>query len=429
VPAESLRFAAETVIRVGEGEAPSHPFDGEDSLFGQGADRSAARALPLLLLPEAAQLRALVDGEDGSQARSRAAAAARRIGRSMPNEVRVHLARGTDRLWEAPCTGGESCHHRIALALAVETMRDCAIGTWDPNAGRRQVAVLANPVEQALAGTADDAIDFARLDAPIRALAPAAQAGICVSGRALELLTVLLAAHRRSLLACEHDPDHRGTHALIAARALLTLAAGTDGEPVRQHIDAYADNPPLLMNFLQGLSAAAEESPGRAATAASIWPSVVAHVIGLHRKGRTALLDPDYSDYALASLMPNRVSEVAFYHRELGGDPIAWWQPLAWQDAVEQWLPLAQGNPVCVSHLIGFLHPLPAADQARVGLPWVEHLVLADPGRIAKRASPLSAWLIETRQAASDLDLLPGWQRVVDALVVAGVARLAPYSE
>jgi hypothetical protein len=429
VPAESLRFAAEIVIRVGEGEAPRHPFDGEDSQFGQGADRSAARALPLLLLPQAAQLRARIDGGDGPEARSRAAAAARRIARSVPNEVRVHLARGTDRLWEAPCTGNESCHHRLGLALAVEMMRDCAIGAWDPNVGRRQVAVLADPVEHTLAGTADDAIDYARLDAPIRALAPAAQASICVSVRARELLAVLLTAHRRSLLACERDPDHRGTHALIAARALLTLAAGTDGEPVREHIDAYADNPSLLMNFLLGLSAAAEESPGRAATAARIWPSVVAHVIGLHREGHAALRDSDYGDYALASLTPNRAGEVAFFHRELSGESIAWWQPLAWQDTVEQWIPLAEGNPACVNHLIGFLYPLAAADQARVGLPWVERLVLADPGRIAKRASVLSAWLIEIRQAASDLDLLSGWQRVVDALVVAGVARLAPYSE
>ena len=429
VPAQSLRFAAEIVIRVGEGEAPRHPFDGEDSQFGQGADRSAARALPLLLLPGTAHLLALIDGGDGSRTRSRAVAAARRIARSVPNEVRVHLARGTDRLWEAPCTGDQSCLHRTALELAVETMRDCVIGAWDPNASRRRAAVLADPVEQALAGTADDAIDYARLDAPIRALAPAAQADVCVSDRARELLAVLLAAHRRSLLACERDPDHRGTHALIAARALLTLAAGTDGEPVREHLDAYADNPPLLVNFLQGLSAAAEESPGRAATAARIWPSVAGHVIGLHREGHAALRDPDYGDYALASLMPNRVSEIAFFHRELGGEPIAWWQPLAWQDTVEQWIPLAEGNPVCVSHLIGFLQPLPAAEQARAGLPWVERVVLADPGKVARRASLLSSWLIEVRQPASDAGLAAGWQRVVDALVVAGVSRLAPYSE
>lgn len=110
-------------------------------------------------------------------------------------------------------------------------MRDCAIGAWDPNAGRRRGVVLAHPVEQALAGTADDAIDYARLDAPIRARAPAAQASVCVSGRARELFAVLLAAHRRALLACERDPDHRGTHALIAARALLTLPSASTAGP------------------------------------------------------------------------------------------------------------------------------------------------------------------------------------------------------
>jgi DNA-binding transcriptional ArsR family regulator len=429
VPGEALRFAAETIIRIGEGEAPSHAFDNKDSFFEQGADRNAARALPLLLLPKAAALRALVDGGDGSAAYSRALTAARRLARSLPNEVRVRLARGIDRLWEAPCTGDESCHHRTALELAVETMRDCAFGAWDPAAGRVQIMMLADPVEQALAGTADDAIDFSRLDPAIRALAPAARAGVCVSGRARELLTVVLAAHRRSLLAQEHDADHRGTHALIAARALLTIAADGGDAPVREHIDAYAGSPSLLTNFLRALSAAAEESPGRAAVAAGIWPSVVAEVIGLHQRGHAALLDPDYGDYALASLMPNTAGEVAFLYRELDGEPIAWWRPLAWQAAVEQWLPLALGNPACVEHLVGFLLPLSPADQARVGLPWVERLVLADPGRVARRSSLLSAWLIEIRQPASDADLLPGWQRLVDALVVAGVARLAPYSE
>ncbi len=428
LPAEALRFAAETVIRIGEGEAPSHAFDNEDSFFEQGADRSAARALPLLLLPRAAALRSLVDGGDGTAAYSRALAAARRIARSLPNEVRVRLARGIDRLWEAPCTGDESCHHRTALGLAVETMRDCVFGAWNPAVGRRQLMLLADPVEQGLVGAADDAIDFARLDAPIRALAPAAQAGVCVSGRARELLMVVIAAHRRSLLAYDRDPDHRSTHALIAARALLTIAVDDDA-PVRQHIDAYADNPALLTNFLQALSAAAEESSGRAATAARIWPSVVADVIRLHQQGRAAFLDPDYGDYALASLMPNAAGEVAFLYRELEGEPIAWWRPLAWQATVEQWLPLALGNPVCIETLIGFLRSLPPPDQARVGLPWVERLVLADPGRVAKRSSRLSTWLIEIRQPAAHADLLPGWQRVVDALVVAGVARLAPYSE
>ena len=418
LPAEALRFAAETVIRIGEGAVEPHPFDNESSYFEQGADRSAACALPLLILPNAAALRANLDGGDGSEAYARAAAAAGSIARSLPNEVRIHLARGLDRVWEAPCTKDETCHHGTAFHLAVETMRNCVFGPWNPDTGRRQLIELANPVDRTLAGTEDNEIHFSRLDAAIRALAPAAQAGVCVSGRARELLTVLLAAHRRSLLSYDDDMDDRGTHALIAARALLTIAADGDNAPVHEHIDAYADNPALLLNLLRALSAAGEETAGRAATAARIWPSVVAHVISLHQAGHTPFHDRYHGNYALASLIPNAAGEVTFLYRELAGDPVVWWQPLSWQNTVEQWLPLAQGDPTCVDHLIGFLRPLPPDDQARVGLPWIARLVLASPGRVANRTFLLSTWLVEIRQPASDADLLPDWQRVVDALVV-----------
>lgn len=240
---------------------------------------------------------------------------------------------------------------------------------------------------------------------------------------------MLLAAHRRSLLAYDDDMDDRGTHALIAARALLTIAADGDDAPQHEHIDAYADNPALLLNLLRALSAAGEETVGRAATAARIWPSVVAHVIDLHETGHSPFHDRYQGNYTLASLMPNAAPEVAYLYRELAADPVLWWQPLSWQDTVEQWLPLAQGDPTCVDHLIGFLRPLPLEDQARTGLPWIARLVLADPGWVANRTFLLSTWLVEIRQPASDAGQLSDWQRVVDALVVAGVARLAPYSE
>ena len=59
----------------------------------------------------------------------------------------------------------------------------------------------------------------------------------------------------------------------------------------------------------------------------------------------------------------------------------------------------------------------------------VADLVLAEPSRVANRSFLISSWLIEIRSAASDAGLLPDWQQMVDALVVAGVTRLAPYSE
>ncbi len=430
IPIESLRFAVGVLLRIGAGEPSPRQFDFEESYFEQGGDRSTAQALPLLLLPKATALRGLVDSGDGSQAYTRAASAARNLAKSGVREVRVHLARGLDKLWEAPCVNDGPCHHETGLQIAIETMRDCVLGAWDPDTGSRRIDQLDDPVEQSLAGIPSKDVHFSRLDAAIRALAPAAQADICVSQRAYELFAVLVDAHRRALLSYDQDMDHRGTHALIAARALLTIVADGDDAPIHEQIDAYADNSTLLNSFLRALSAAAEESPGRAATAARVWPSVVAHVIRLYETGHISVDDRRYGDYALASLLPNVAGEVAYLYRELDDrEPIAWWQPLSWQSTVEQWLPVAQRSGTCVDHLIGFLRPLGIEDQVRIGLPWVASLVLPDPGRVANHTFLLSSWLIEARQAACDLDLLSNWQRVVDALVVAGASRLAPYSE
>ena len=68
-------------------------------------------------------------------------------------------------------------------------------------------------------------------------------------------------------------------------------------------------------------------------------------------------------------------------------------------------------------------------DQIRIALPWVEKLVLANPEHVACRSYMLATWLIEMRSAAADAELLTKWQRVVDALVVAGKIRLASYSD
>ncbi|MGO9964164.1 MAG: hypothetical protein ACLPUG_12130 [Acidimicrobiales bacterium] len=429
LPTESLRFAVDLLLRVGSGEPSSRQYDFEESYFEQGDDRSAAHALPMLLLPTAARLRARLDTEGGSLIYSHALSAARNLARSEIREVRVQLARGLDRLWEAPCVTRGTCHHETGLQISIETMRDCVLGPWDPEIGRRQINQLPDPVEQSLADTAGDALYFSRLDAAIRAFAPAARAEICVSQRAQDLLLVLLAAHRRALLSDENDMDQRGTHALIVARALLTIAAEGNEALIHEHIDAYGDNSTLLHSLLGALSAAAEESRGRADTAAQVWPSVIAHVIRLHETGHRPFDGRHYGDYTLASLLPNGAGEVSYLYRELDGDPIAWWEPLSWQSTVEQWLPLAQGNATCVDHLIGFLKPLPLGDQVRVGLPWVASLVLPDPAEVANRTYLLSSWLIEAREVASDLGRLSDWQRVVDALVVAGASRLAPYSE
>ena len=431
LPEEALSIAVETVLRIGEGAAGPRPFEFEGTYFESGADRSAARVLPLLLLPSATELRAMLDGGSGSVTFERAFRAVVDLARAVSDEVRLHLARGLDHLWKTPCVKDGRCHHDLGWRIATETICFCVRGDWDPETGQYSVLPLEEPVTESMARVDDDSIIASRLDAAIRALAPATMANICVSSKARDLLLALLAAQRRSLLACEHDgdPDPRGSHTLVSARALLTLARDGDDTAIHEHLDAYADNSVLLGNLLRALSSAAEETPDRAATARRIWPEVVRHVLELNQSGHIPFRDAYFGDMTLAALVPNATGELTYLYREVDGSPITWWDPLKLVSEIEAWLAPAAGKVRCVNQLLGFVSILGPDDQARLGLSWVEKLVAVNSGRIARGAFALTTWLIEMRSAAVDAGLSATWQRVVDDLVVAGAMRLAPYSE
>ncbi len=426
LPDDAVAFALETVLQVAKGAPSARQHEFEESFFELGADRSAARVIGLLLTPAGADMRSRLNNNGADE---RVAAAGSILARATANETRVHLARGLDRLWRAPCAPGSGCPHEIGLRLLVESMRDSAFGGWDPETGTREVLTLTDPVPQALTATPGDAIYVSRVDGAIRGLAPAAATKICVSGPARELLDVVLAAQRRALLSHERNLDHRGTHALIAARALLTLARDGDDAALFEHIDAYADNSNLLGGLLRAASAAAEETTERAATARRLWPTVIEHVLDLLDAGHTPFSRRHWGDYTLASLLPNHAGEVAYLYPETREAPIRWWGVLLWTGQIQRWLSLARGNPTCVDHLIGAVRPLPEGEQATTGLLWLADLVLADPAAVAGRSFLTSSWLIHIRTTASEAGLGAVWQQVVDALVVAGATRLAPYSE
>lgn len=426
---DELAFSAEVVLRVAEGETSPSQFEMEGVFFGWGANRSSAQALPLLLLPAAAPLRTTIDSADGSAALRRVAAAATNCARYPADEVRLHLAQGLEHLWEEPCTLHGHCHHEAGLRLAIESMRDCVIGNWDPDTGRHNPVALRVPVIQSLADTSGDSIIPARLDAAIRALGPAAAAHTCVSEQAHTVVLALLNAQQRALLAHERGIDHRGTHTLIGARTLLILAGIGDDSAIGEHIDAYADNSDLLYNLLSALSAAGEEAPPLAAAARRVWPGVMRRVLELRNSGRVPFDGRSFGDMALAALVPNTTPEYRYISRQVQDTPITWWNPLELQSEITAWLVPAAGKPECVDQLISFLGVLTPEDQARTGLPWIATLALADPDQFARRISMLPDWLIEVRPAAVDVGLSAQWQQVVDALVVAGVRQLAPYSQ
>lgn len=428
LPDTELRFAAETLLAIGEQVGQGRRFDSEESYFEQGADRVAARSLPILLSSGAAYVRSLIDESDGSQAFTRIVQAISRLASAPPNEVRVHLARGLDLLWQEPCSNESPCHHEAALGLVIATMRDCVFGDWDSETGRRASIVLEDPIAESLDAAADDVIYISRLDAPLRALAPALVAGVCVSDDAGKLFRVVLAAQRRALLANDRDIDHRGSHALMTARALLTVVEDEGETLLFKHLDAFADRSDLLGAFVRAVSAAAEENSSRAATAARLWPEIVVRVLAY--QGQNKPFDGrHYGNRARASLIPNPAAEAAYLYRELDGEPIVWWDPDKLRHSVEEWLPVARGDSTCVDQLIGFIRPLSMQDQAHIALSWITDLVLAAPEEVARGSFLLSTWLIDVRAVVSDRHSLAMWQQVVDALVVAGDSRLAPYSQ
>ena len=304
LPANVLSLAAEILLEVGEGSTWPRQYEIEGTLCEQGADRSAARALPLLLLPVAKQLRARVDEADGSTTFDRALRAGLNCAHAVADEVRLHIGRGLDHVWKAPCVEHGRCHHELGWQITIETMRHSVLSDWNPETGQRSLLALNEPLTESLAGVAAESLLVSRLDGAIRALAPAATADICVSEQARDLLMALLAAQRRSLLNYENRrPDDRGTHTLVSARALLTLARDGDDTAIFEHINAYVDNLGLLENLLRALSAAAEETPERAATARRIWPKVVRHVLELNDSGHMPFQRGHFGDMALAALM------------------------------------------------------------------------------------------------------------------------------
>ena len=464
LPDDVLAFAVDSVVRVSEGEPPRSPYEFEDTYSEERADRSAARVLPLLLMPAASDLRGMVGGDDERAALKRVSAAGLNIAQSIANEVRLQLARGLDHLWSTPCVQHGPCHHEVGWQFVTQAMQGCVSSRWNylprrhPLQGRSPISLLLRclpinsllrrigvrrntgmggvvspdePLDRLLADIPSELILPSRLDASIRALAPASTANICVSDRARLRLMVLMAAQRRSLLLHRHNNyDHRGSHSLVSARALLTLARQGGDTAIHEHIDAYADNPGLLGNLLCALSAAAEETPDRAAVAQRVWPSVMSHVLNLQDSGHKPFQGRFFGDMALAALLPNAAAEASYLYREIQGEPIAWWEPFTLEPEVEAWLKTAAGSARCVDQLIGFLRILTPEAQLGVGLPWMAKAVMASPDKVARGSYMVATWLIEMRfAAAASSDRSAMWQQVVDALVVEGVSQLAPYSE
>jgi hypothetical protein len=286
---------------------------------------------------------------------------------------------------------------------------------------------LVGDVADAVTGIPGAEIIVPYASAAIRAAAPAAQHG-CRTEEAARLLESLLDAHRRGMTAQEDRYQHSASDALVAARALLTGSSATSQAAIERHLTAYADDAAALAEFLRAVAAAAEETAALAAAAQRAWPHIMDHVLDLFDAGHV----PDSFDYrgaqALAALVPTTAYDAGYMNRELHGPPQAWTRLLEWGPQIQRWLPYAAGVSDCVDNLVSALQNLPSAEQVRVGLPWLEELITARPHAVAGRFWLLPTWLRDVRGYVRN-EFMHSWQRIVDALVVAGETRLSDLSD
>jgi hypothetical protein len=427
---DDLAWSATVLLQVAARLAGNSADLFDDSLFSQGADRSAARSLPFLLLPTARNLRVTL-GFHGADDVSDLIELIRAVAVKGVNEVRLAFARTLDAVWSAPCDKTHlhgRCHHTIARSLITESFLDCVIGLWDAKTQRRSVVRLDPPEASTLDALHGENIYGRRLTPALRAMGAAAISSACCRDDAQAALRPLLAAHQRAMLAYDHGYHHSQSDALLAARAALWQAIGRRDDVVLDHIRSCLSNARVLSEALLALAAAAEERVEAGQHARQLWPSVMDLVLDSAEVNSDLFTERTWGDYAQAVLIPNPVAEWGYPTIELSGQPYRWRDLLAWKPQVDRWLGTITHTSKCIDHLVIAVQDLDAANQIEQGLRWIERIV-AESGSNCASTSMLPEWLHERQADLVTPDQSARWQRVVDLLIVAGDSRVADLAD
>ncbi|MFD6463768.1 hypothetical protein, partial [Streptomyces roseolus] len=313
----ALRLVMSITSAFEDGADRSH----EDQYFALGADRAAATALPLLLLPQLSDSLAAAGfaGADIDRATSALASKA-----SM--ETRLYLARGCDRLWSSTCHGSP-CFHYTAFNWLTDTARGAEIGPWDSEGQARTRIRITSDLTDRLTKLDDDSVESDALDAAIRGFGAAAASSSCVSAKAIAQLDVLLHTHRRAMVAQDNEGwsvDHNQTQSLVAARALAQGAIVTGIGPMTVHLTALRGSAHLLASFLHMLAAVGAETPELGRSVRAAWPALVEHALTLAVGTPDPYADDTWGDWALAALMPRPPAWTEGLYNEIATKPFDW---------------------------------------------------------------------------------------------------------
>lgn len=427
---DDLAWSATVLLQVAAGIAETSLDRFDDSFFSQGADRSAARSLPFLLLPAAHSLRAAL-GVRGVDDVNELIELNRAVAVRKVSEVRLAYARTLDAVWSAPCDTTHlhgRCHHSIAFDLVTESFLDSVKGPWDTEAQRRPVVRLDPPKASTLDTLNGDNIYAQRLILALRAMGAAAISSACCREDARAALRSLLAAYQRAMLTYEHGYNHSQSDALVAARAALWQAIDERDDVVLDYVRNYVSNARVLAEALQALAAAAEERAEAGQHARRLWPNVIDLVLDAAEANPKLFTERTWGDYAEAALIPNTAAGRSYMTIELAGQPYRWRDPLTWKPQIDRWLEAIIGTYMSIDQIVIAVRELDVADQIEQGLRWIERIV-AKSGTNCASTFTLPEWLHERRADLVTDDQIDRWQRVVDLLVVAGDSRVADLAD
>ena len=412
-----LRWAAATLLK-----AAAAPRLGalsyESTCDPWAADRSAAAALPLLLLPSFDHL--AVD-------RIGLADALTALATGLFNEVRTMFVAGCAQVWSAACEiePSQVCRRHASLWTAVQSgLRDCYVGAWDQNEQHRVIEPLAPPYTDTLPPLAADDLLVDRLAMPI-ACAAAARTSPCVSDQARALLPVLLDAHRRGTdyWTREEGDEFNDPQRELIAGVLVDLAANGESEPLAACITTFAGNATALHHLLLDLAVLFTYDIQQRSRLTTVWPLVLGTALDAIDAGADLRGDRHWADYALAALLPAPEIRPADLDPDdtLRTARAAWIAPEELEPFADRWIALAVCEPKAADAVAQFARTCPTLWQASIGLTWLERIINNRYALFAGRCWYVLRWLTDLRP---DLEYRPDqlrqWQRIVDALAAAG---------
>lgn len=412
-----LRWAIEATLLAAENpqiDAMSY----HDSTFSMGADRAAAAAVPLLLLPA-------FDNLDLN--RERVDNTLRALSTSLFDEVRAIYVKGCAPLWDEPChldaITGQCQRHRPAWTAAIEGLHDCRLGPWNEESQRREPEPLPPTFNETLPTVDDDALLVNRLRMPLSCIVDARQVP-CIRDEVGALWAPVWDAYRRGLAHWwEEGYDHHGTKHEPIAKRMIEIALDDGQGLVKEFIETLASSPKALHQLFDGFATVFTYDDDVRSLLREFWPWALETALDAVGEGRDLRIKHRSFDYMVAALLPtpNPHSWDPDIDGTFAKSRKQWIQPTDLGDLGSRWLSLARWEPKAIDAVIKFGKSAPRPWQTSVELDWIETLAGGRYDLIANRLYYLEEWFGDLRSSGLILgEVKTKYHRIIDGLAAAG---------